>query len=284
MANLSEIIQHRLDYWFPRVKDPQQKKRQLDNFYATRQDYHDMTADSNKITHPQVQLLLQRVKPNDVCCEFGCGGGVVFAAVAERARKVIGIDVALLALGKAARRHRLSGALLVNADIAATPLRSEFADMVYSFEVLEHVWNPETVIAEMIRVLKPGGVLFFTLPNRYSLNLHLRKRASLSAFDHLAATIVYLRSLWRAAIYENIEPDLQCMPLYADYDMITAIFPRSLARYLTRHGCDVEQVRTFFFQQAKAKDDTLQRRWQQLDKHNFYRNFGDHILCIARKQ
>lgn len=38
-------------------------------------------------------------------------------------------------------------------------------DIVYSSNVLEHVRNPEQVLAEAIRVLKPNGYLFFVIPN-----------------------------------------------------------------------------------------------------------------------
>lgn len=38
-------------------------------------------------------------------------------------------------------------------------------DIVYSSNVLEHVQSPEKVFSEVIRVLKPGGYLFFVIPN-----------------------------------------------------------------------------------------------------------------------
>ncbi len=47
----------------------------------------------------------------------------------------------------------------------ALPLRSESFDVVYSCNVLEHVHDPEGVIKEAIRILKPGGYLFFVVPN-----------------------------------------------------------------------------------------------------------------------
>jgi len=45
------------------------------------------------------------------------------------------------------------------------PFKSNFFDIVYSTSVLEHVKDPEQVICEAIRVLKPGGLLQFIIPN-----------------------------------------------------------------------------------------------------------------------
>ncbi len=45
------------------------------------------------------------------------------------------------------------------------PFSSNMFDYVVSFQVLEHVKNPEKVIEESLRVLKKGGILYFTFPN-----------------------------------------------------------------------------------------------------------------------
>ena len=50
------------------------------------------------------------------------------------------------------------------------PLGESHVDCVIATEVFEHCDNPEIVLREIIRVLKPGGVLFFTVP--FLWNLH----------------------------------------------------------------------------------------------------------------
>lgn len=45
------------------------------------------------------------------------------------------------------------------------PFEDNYFDIVYSANVLEHVQSPERVLEEAVRVLKPGGVLHFEVPN-----------------------------------------------------------------------------------------------------------------------
>jgi SAM-dependent methyltransferase len=47
------------------------------------------------------------------------------------------------------------------------PIRSEYYDLVFCSQTLEHVPDPSTVIAEVVRVLKPGGQLWLTVPFYY---------------------------------------------------------------------------------------------------------------------
>ena len=60
-----------------------------------------------------------------------------------------------------------------NEDLTCLTFASETFDFVMSFDVLEHVADFETALAECFRVLKPGGVLFFTVPFRTDLERNL---------------------------------------------------------------------------------------------------------------
>lgn len=286
MAKTVDSLKARLRYWFPTVNDRECTRVALARFYDTDQAYHDMTACEGKVHHPQVRLLFSRLAPSDVCVEFGCGGGVVLAATARKARLAIGLDVACLALRKArmCTGDNRPAPSVVLADVAAAPIGDNRADVAYSFEVLEHVWAPEAVLREMIRVTRPGGLIIFSAPNRFSLNLHLHQRLLVRGIDYALAAAVRLANVFRSSCFQNLEPELTASPPYADCDMVASFFPANLGHFLRHHGCIVERLDTHWFQANKAANPAARRRYERLDRHWFYKNYGDHILCVARKQ
>lgn len=284
VRRIGGFLRNRWNYWEPHVASREKTATKLAAFYANRADYHQMTAKTEKVAHPQVILLLSMLRPEDRGVEFGSGGGVVLEAVAERCRSVVGMDVAPLGLEKTQRRiGERKNAAVLQADIAHAPVKDKAADFVYSLEVLEHVWNPEAVLAEMARVLKQGGLLFFTTPNGYSLDLHLDLRMEVQVVNYLGAAWVYLRSFFDKRSFRNTEPDLDTFPCYSDCDMVTKIFPNSIRTVLEANGCHLERVETYFFRRANASTASLRARFEQLESHWFLRHFGDHILVVARK-
>jgi SAM-dependent methyltransferase len=85
--------------------------------------------------------------------------------------RVVGVDVDEFSLGHFGRsiRERALGDRLiaVQYDGSTLPIRSGSIDFAISFEVLEHVLNEKTALAELLRVLKPAARLAISVPNRW---------------------------------------------------------------------------------------------------------------------
>ncbi len=101
--------------------------------------------------------------------DVGCGGGILSESMSEKGAKVTGIDLGEKALN-VARLHQLeSGAnvkyrLVSVEDLAAE--RPESFDVVTCMEMLEHVPDPSSVVKACSRLVKPGGMVFFSTINR----------------------------------------------------------------------------------------------------------------------
>jgi 2-polyprenyl-3-methyl-5-hydroxy-6-metoxy-1,4-benzoquinol methylase len=96
--------------------------------------------------------------------DVGCGTAYGCDILANSgARYVTGIDIALPALQHGKTRF---AATLVCGEISSLPFRSCAFDVVTCFEVIEHVREQESLLREMKRVLKPGGILLVSTPNK----------------------------------------------------------------------------------------------------------------------
>jgi len=98
--------------------------------------------------------------------DAGCGNGAQSGLLLKDNRLVVGVDLALptdmLSLNKNGFRY-------VRGDLAFLPLQEAVCDLAVSFELLEHTLDDLAVLREIARVVRPGGGIFFSVPNKWWL-------------------------------------------------------------------------------------------------------------------
>ncbi len=98
--------------------------------------------------------------------DAGCGVGYGTAILAGGgAASALGVDVSAHAID-AARAEAGAGARFEVADIERLDVADDSFDLVTCFEVIEYVQHPEHALDELRRVLRPGGLLLISSPNR----------------------------------------------------------------------------------------------------------------------
>ncbi|ADL55330.1 bifunctional 2-polyprenyl-6-hydroxyphenol methylase/3-demethylubiquinol 3-O-methyltransferase UbiG [Gallionella capsiferriformans] len=101
--------------------------------------------------------------------DVGCGGGILSESMAALNANVTGIDLSDKAL-QVAKLHLLeSGRQVTYRKIAVEDMAAECPDtfdIVTCMEMLEHVPDPDSVIASCAKLVKPGGWVFFSTLNR----------------------------------------------------------------------------------------------------------------------
>jgi 2-polyprenyl-6-hydroxyphenyl methylase / 3-demethylubiquinone-9 3-methyltransferase len=138
--------------------------------------------------------------------DLGCGGGLLATHVA--AYRHVGIDLSARSLRTAAGH----GVLPVRADVTALPLRDHVADVLVAGELFEHVADLPGVIAEIARVLRPGGTLVFDTIND---------------------------TLWSRLSLVIVGERVPGGPPHRIHDPALFVRPRRLADLLGRHGFQV---------------------------------------------
>lgn len=102
--------------------------------------------------------------------DIGCGAGFLSNSLALRDYQVTGVDISPQSLEVAAH-HDLSHSVTYEvADAYALPFHKESFDVITAMDFLEHVNEPEKIIEEISRVLKPGGIFIFHTFNRNQLS------------------------------------------------------------------------------------------------------------------
>lgn len=96
--------------------------------------------------------------------DIGCGDGALSYLLAKQGVRVSGLDNEELGLAYAKRN--VPQAEFVLASAYELPFGEASFDLVVSSELIEHLEQPEKMLAEAVRVLRPGGQLILTTPHR----------------------------------------------------------------------------------------------------------------------
>lgn len=109
---------------------------------------------ARKAIYDNIKLYSENI--TGITLDIGCGSKPY--AHLFHTDKYIGIDLEV-----SGHKH-IDSHIDVFYDGVTIPFENDYFDSVVCFEVLEHVFNPDTFLKEVNRVLKPGGAAMFTVP------------------------------------------------------------------------------------------------------------------------
>ena len=115
-----------------------------------------------RLQDAQADELAARVRslvaPAERALDVGAGAGALAFALAPLAGGVVAVDIEP-ALLEEARRRAPANVTLVEADATALPFEDESFDLAGTLRTLHHVERPQLVVAELVRVTRPGGTV-----------------------------------------------------------------------------------------------------------------------------
>jgi SAM-dependent methyltransferase len=116
--------------------------------------------------------------------DFGCGWGMYLAAARSVGWDAVGIEVDSAKIDFLSR-HGLEA---VQGDLLDRLFADSSFDAVIAQQVFEHLYDPLAYLEEIRRILKPGGILFISVPNYGGLKAKLR-----GASWHMISPIAHVR-------------------------------------------------------------------------------------------
>ena len=150
--------------------------------------------------------LLEPYAAGKTVLEAGCGTGLILGRVERVAKAAYGIDLSHGMLSRAAER----GQRVAQASVEKLPFADDTFDTVYSFKVLAHVERAGETLAELGRVVKPGGHLVLEYYNQWSLRyLVKRLKPAQEVADGTTDEHVYTRYDTLEGLRALLPPDLE---------------------------------------------------------------------------
>ena len=138
------------------------KKRKIMGRYdVTAESYDEQYADEQRRKYRAALGSVDVDEKN--LLDVGCGSGLFFLEVAEKAGIVVGVDVSRKLLKKANRHTKeYPNFFVLQADADHLPFADEFFGSVFTFTVLQNMPKPDKTLAELKRVATAGGRIVVT--------------------------------------------------------------------------------------------------------------------------
>lgn len=147
---------------FNKPKTMHSKEMVLKKFYDNLASSEDYTYYFHPVGIERKEKLFKLLSSSssDKVCELGCGDGNLSSELVNKAKQVVGVDIALTR----AQRATNKGIIAICADVTCLPFIDQVFDKVICSEVIEHLINPKDVLLEIRRVLKSNGIAVMTVP------------------------------------------------------------------------------------------------------------------------
>ena len=173
--------------------------------WANKGNYSEVRGLWDAIDEIKFRYLREKISKNGFALEVGCGTARLLYFLANFGWQTVGFDFSPSAL-ELARSRFVSKSLeidLISGNAFNLPFRNRSFDLVSSTGLLEHFENPRSIVREMIRVLKPGGVFYSDIvPKKFSL-LRSLDRFQINPLNN--QKIIFERSFTRVEIIEMFE-------------------------------------------------------------------------------
>lgn len=106
----------------------------------------------------QKVALINKLQPKGSLLDIGAGTGDFLAAATSNGWKVSGAE-------PSEKARRIASAKAIHLTDSTESFASHSFDVITMWHVLEHVYDPQTQIRELKRLLKPGGSIVIAVPN-----------------------------------------------------------------------------------------------------------------------
>ena len=136
------------------------------------------------------------IKPDDIVLDVGCGGGININRMAEKAKKVYGVDYSIesVKLSREVNRDLIGQGKVevLEGDVQSLPFEDNTFDIITAFETVYFWPNIEKSFGEVKRVLKPGGTFMMGMESNGSDYIPMKISKKLIDMDMLELKLLLM--------------------------------------------------------------------------------------------
>jgi ubiquinone/menaquinone biosynthesis C-methylase UbiE len=139
------------------------KKRDLMHRYDLTSHIYDMQYAEEQTAKIRAALEDVKIEKQSMVLDAGCGTGLLFGYVADKAEKTVGLDVSRKILLQAKKRAKnFQNIHLILADADNMPLNENIFSHVFSITLIQNMPNPAKTLNEIRRVAKENAIIVVT--------------------------------------------------------------------------------------------------------------------------
>ncbi len=217
--------------------------------------------------------------PDSIVLEIGCSSGFLLRELIAKlpGHCIVGADYTRGTLEDVGRRF--PGVPLLQFDLTRCPLPDDFADVIVLLNVLEHIDDDEVAIAQLYRIVRPGGAVIIELP------------AGPSLFDVYDRVLMHhrryaMRGLTEMAKRHGFVLEKRSHLGFFLYPLFYLVKRLNQLRYPNHSGLNEEKLVAGMIE-ATRKPSAMMNFVMQYEhrlRRHFYLPFGVRCLVTCRKQ
>ncbi len=217
---------------FPYPRDAQRLYGDPEKYFENHSDVLKLQG-NQRITREFIRRL---AKPRITLLDVGSGRGEMVEAARREGADAVGLEFSAAMIRSAKERYGITLVAQSIEDYAKAPSARVF-DAIVLNAVLEHVYDPDSMVASLKKLTRSGSLVYIDVPNEP----HLRSRVGNAANRLLGSKGVF-----------NLAPTFSPYHVYG-------FNPRALGKLLGKHGFEIVTIEVFAYPVVRA-DKSLKDR------------------------
>lgn len=262
------------------------------NEYWTGERMEPFVYEEATLEHLHRYALAMNFAEGKVVLDIACGEGYGANLIAEKAEKVIGIDIDETTINNAAKKYKRPNLVFKKGSATNLPLEENQFDVIISFETIEHIEQQDQMLTEIKKVLKPGGLLIISTPDKKTYSdetgfrnkFHVKELYKEEFISLIQGYFKYQKVLQQNFVHGSLilGNDDGSIKIYeGNFDGIDSRIPNTLFWIILASDESIEEVSSSVFHDKEFLNKILEAEIASL-KRTFTYRFG-HFLLLPFK-